>query len=45
MATSDLGEPASAHLLFWQHVLPYSEVKLDMTTRLSIRTTVPAAGA
>jgi len=25
--------------LFWQHVLPYGEVKLDMTTRLSIRTT------
>jgi len=24
--------------LFWQHVLPYGEVKLDMTTRLSIRT-------
>ena len=25
--------------LFWQHVLPYGEVKLDMTARLSIRTT------
>jgi TnpA family transposase len=25
--------------LFWQHVLPYGEVKLDMTGRLSIRTT------
>jgi TnpA family transposase len=24
--------------LFWQHVLPYGEVKLDMTARLSIRT-------
>jgi len=22
--------------LFWHHVLPYGEVKLDMTTRLSI---------
>lgn len=29
--------------LFWQHVLPYGEVKLDMTTRLSIRTTGPAS--
>ena len=28
--------------LFWQHVLPYGEVKLDMTTRLSIRTAGPA---
>jgi TnpA family transposase len=27
--------------LFWQHVLPYDEVKLDMTARLSIRTTPP----
>lgn len=27
--------------LFWQHVLPYGEVKLDMTTRLSIRTINP----
>lgn len=27
--------------LFWQHVLPYGEVKLDMTARLSIRTTPP----
>jgi hypothetical protein len=25
--------------LFWQHVPPYGEVKLDMTARLSIRTT------
>jgi Tn3 transposase DDE domain len=24
--------------LFWQHVLPYGEVKLDMTARLTIRT-------
>jgi len=24
--------------LFWQHVLPYGEVKLDMTARLNIRT-------
>jgi hypothetical protein len=24
--------------LFWQHVLLYGEVKLDMTARLSIRT-------
>jgi TnpA family transposase len=30
--------------LFWQHVLPYGEVKLDMTTRLSIRTAAPASG-
>jgi hypothetical protein len=28
--------------LFWQHVLPYGEVKLDMTARLSIRTTPPS---
>jgi hypothetical protein len=28
--------------LFWQHVLPYGEVKLDMTARLSIRTACPA---
>lgn len=28
--------------LFWQHVLPYGEVKLDMTARLSIRTAGPA---
>ena len=28
--------------LFWQHILPYSEVKLDMTARLSIRTAGPA---
>ena len=27
--------------LFWQHVLPYGEVKLDMAARLSIRTTTP----
>lgn len=27
--------------LFWQHVLPYGEVKLDMTARLNIRTTPP----
>ena len=27
--------------LFWQHVLPYGEVKLDMASRLSIRTTTP----
>jgi hypothetical protein len=30
--------------LFWQHVLPYGEVKLDMTTRLSIRTVMPVTG-
>ncbi len=30
--------------LFWQHVLPYGEVKLDMTTRLSIRTATPTVG-
>jgi len=30
--------------LFWQHVLPYGEVKLDMTARLSIRTAPPASG-
>lgn len=24
--------------LFWQHVLPYGEVKLDMQVRLNIRT-------
>jgi integrase/recombinase XerD len=30
--------------LFWQHVLPYGEVKLDMTARLSIRTPTPASG-
>jgi TnpA family transposase len=30
--------------LFWQHVLPYGEVKLDMTTRLSIRTAMPVTG-
>jgi len=30
--------------LFWHHVLPYGEVKLDMTTRLSIRTAAPASG-
>ena len=29
--------------LFWQHVLPYGEVKLDMTSRLSIRTAAPAS--
>jgi hypothetical protein len=28
--------------LCWQHVLPYGEVKLDMTARLSIRTTAPS---
>ncbi len=28
--------------LFWQHVLPYGEFKLDMTSRLSIRTGPPA---
>jgi hypothetical protein len=27
--------------LFWQHVLPYGEVKLDMTARLTIRTAAP----
>jgi len=27
--------------LFWQHILPYGEVKLDMTTRLDIRTDTP----
>ena len=26
--------------LFWQHVLPYSEVKLDITARLNIPTSV-----
>jgi len=31
--------------LFWQHVLPYGEVKLDMTARLSIRTAAPVSGA
>ena len=31
--------------LFWQHVLPYGEVKLDMTARLNIRTTLPNAPA
>ncbi len=30
--------------LFWHHVLPYGEVKLDLTTRLSIRTAAPASG-
>jgi hypothetical protein len=30
--------------LFWQHVLPYGEVKLDMTARLNIRTAA-ASGA
>jgi TnpA family transposase len=30
--------------LFWQHVLPYGEVKLDMTARLSIRTATPPSG-
>lgn len=29
--------------LFWQHVLPYGEVKLDMTARLRIRTAELAA--
>jgi TnpA family transposase len=29
--------------LFWQHVLPYGEVKLDMAARLSIRITQPAS--
>jgi hypothetical protein len=30
--------------LFWQHVLPYGEVKLHMTARTpSIRTTAPAS--
>jgi TnpA family transposase len=28
--------------LFWQHIRPYGEVKLDMTTRLDIRTDTPA---
>lgn len=28
--------------LFWQHVLPYGEVKLDMAARLNIRTAGPA---
>jgi len=27
--------------LFWQHVLPYGEVKLDMAARLSIGPTAP----
>jgi Tn3 transposase DDE domain len=31
--------------LFWQHVLPYREAKLDMTARLSIRTTAPDTAA
>ena len=31
--------------LFWQHVLPYGEVKLDMTARLTIRTAAPSAGS
>ncbi len=30
--------------LFWQHVLPHGEVKLDMTTRLTIRTAGPRTG-
>ncbi len=30
--------------LFWQHVLPYGEVKLDMTARLNIRTATQASG-
>jgi len=29
--------------LFWQHILPYGEVKLDMTTRLDIRTDPPSS--
>ncbi|MGH3518504.1 MAG: Tn3 family transposase [Haloechinothrix sp.] len=29
--------------LFWQHVLPYGEVRLDMNARLSIRTTPPSS--
>jgi len=29
--------------LFWLHVLPYGEVKLDMTSRLRIRTEAPAS--
>lgn len=28
--------------LFWQHVLPYGEVKLDMTARPNIRTSSPS---
>jgi hypothetical protein len=24
--------------LFWQHVLPYGEVRLDMTSRLTLHT-------
>jgi hypothetical protein len=32
----------SSPSLFGQHVLPYGEVKLDMTARLSIRTAGPA---
>jgi len=31
--------------LFWQHVLPYGEVKLDMNARLNIRTTRAELGA
>lgn len=27
--------------LFWQHVLPYGEMKIDTTARPSIRTTPP----
>jgi len=33
--------PTRSHPLFGQHVLPYGEVKLDMSARLSIRTTTP----
>lgn len=29
--------------LFWQHILLYGEVKLDMTTRLDIRTDTPSS--
>jgi hypothetical protein len=28
--------------LFWTHVLPYGEVRLDMTSRLSLNTAGPA---
>ena len=30
--------------LFCQHVLPYGEVKLDMTARLNVRTSAPPGG-
>jgi hypothetical protein len=30
--------------LFWSHIAPYGEVRLDLRNRLSLRTTVPAGG-